>query len=155
MTDNKDIRRLVRIKSNPSTPDGTFSEGETDSGFKFVVVERPWVNNLQGLSCIPRPARHACQWAWSEHHQRFLYHVFDVVGRDAIEIHSANVYEQLKGCFAPGARFEIFEAGSLHSGVPSRTMKGVIASAATLDALHADLKNKDTNEQEPFWLEIL
>ncbi len=151
---NEDITRVVRLKSQPSTPDGTFSEGETDNGFKFVTVEKPWDDDKPDTSCVPRPARKPCRYQYSEKHKRDLYHVLLEEPRTVIEIHAANVHEQLLGCFAPGARFETFAAGSIHPGVPSRDMKGVIASGATLEAFNAAMKNPVTGNQDPFWLEI-
>ncbi len=150
---NEDIKRVVRLKSAPSTPDGTFSDGETDSGFRFVMVEKPWADNHPDTSCIPRPARYPARYQWSEKHQRDLYHILNVPGRTVVEWHGANVHEQLLGCGAPGARFSTFQKDSLHPGVPSRDMKGVLASGATLEALHADLRDAG-GRQEPFWLEI-
>jgi hypothetical protein len=155
---NEDIRRVVKLVRGPSTSDGIFSKGTTDNGFAFVMVERPWLDDLPDVSAIPpepgATARYPVRYAFSAKHKRELYHVLDVPGRTVIEWHGANVFEQLLGCGAPGARVAPFVAGSLHPGVPSRDMNGVIASGATLEALHAALKDPATGEQMPFWLDI-
>lgn len=155
---NEDIIRTVTIRRGSSTPDGTFSLGQTDNGFKFVLLEKPWANDKEDVSCIPPAPGESCRyptrWQWSEKHQRELYHILDIDGRNAIEIHAANVQEQLLGCGAPGARIEMFLKGSIGPNMPSRDTQGVMASVATLSALHAALLDKGTREQMPFWLEI-
>lgn len=151
---NEDIVRVVKLYSHQSAFDGTFSLGETDNGFKFVMVEKPWVENVPDLSCIPRPARYAARCQWSPKHNRDLYHILDVPGRTVIEWHSANVQWQLLGCGAPGTRIATFARDSLGSQLPPVAARGVIASKATLDALHAALRNPTTGEQDPFWLDI-
>ncbi len=145
--------RVVRLKSKPSTDDGTFSDGETDNGFKFVTVEKPWADNKTDISCIPRPGNYHCTFSFSEHFQRNLYHV-EVAGRVGVLFHSANVHEELKGCIAPGARVTVFAKDRVREGIPSRDMNGVIASNATLQAFHASMQNPVTGQQDPFWLEI-
>lgn len=148
------VTRVVKLQSHVSAQDGTFSEGETDTGFKFVTVEKPWKDNLPNVSCVPRPARYVCRWSWSEKHKRNLYHLIDVPERSGCEIHAANVHFQLQGCIAPGARFVSFNKDSISKGMPPVKASGVLASAATLDAFHAAMKNAVTGEQDPFILEI-
>lgn len=151
---NEDIKRVVTLKSQPSAPDGTFSQGETDDGFKFVMVEKPWADNKPDLSCIPRSSRYPARWQWSPKHNTFLYHILEVPNRTAIEWHSANVHWQLLGCGAPGARIDMFAKDSIAPGMPPVDARGVIASANTLIMFHQAMRNKVTKEQDPFWLEI-
>lgn len=153
-----DITRVVTLTSEPSDADGVRSQLLTDNGFKCVTVERPWLDDKPDVSSIPRGRRYRCVWEYSEHHKRFLYHLYGDDARKGVEIHAANVFEQLLGCLAPGASFGVFAPGSAGklNGVtlPTRAMKGVIASGVTLEAFHAAMKNPVTNEQAPFWLDI-
>jgi Family of unknown function (DUF5675) len=80
--------------------DGVFG-WMTVGTFAGFTVERPWLRNQKELSCIPRGTyRIALQF--SPHFQRNLWHVLDVEGREAIEIHPGNRFTDLKGCVAPG-----------------------------------------------------
>jgi hypothetical protein len=69
----------------------------------FVTVERPWLNNQHKVSCIP-PGQYVCRRIDSPKHGD-CFEVMNVPDRDMIEIHSANLAEQLEGCIAPGMQF--------------------------------------------------
>lgn len=150
---SEEIKRFIKIKSGPSIPDGVFSRGVTDTGFKFCMVERPWDGNKPDVSCIPRPACYPATWEYSPKHDCSLYHL-KVKDRTAIELHSANVFEQLLGCGAPGSNMIIFKKDSIRPGLPSRDMLGVMESRKTLAAIHDEMRNKETGKQESFWLEV-
>jgi hypothetical protein len=130
----------------------------SDSGFSAKSVERPWVDNLQGVSCVPpeplaTPIRYLAKWQWSAKHGKNLYHLVGVEGRDEIEMHSANVFEQLLGCIALGEDAAEFAADSLHPGVPSVAMQGVTNSVETMARFEADMRDEDGNQVD-FWLTI-
>ena len=144
--------RSAVLTRQGSTPAGTLGEIATDTGKSYKTVERPWVDNLQGVSCIP-PGRYLCRFQWSEKHGRPLYHALGVPGREEIEIHAANVFEQLLGCIAVGLDHAKFLAGSIHPGVPTVDMVGVTHSGPMLDQLHQDMKDAVGNQQD-FWLTV-
>ena len=146
-----DVTRTVKTTMRSMDPDGKFSDGETDNGFEFVLLEKQWADNQEDLSCVPFPAKYLMLWQWSEKHGKYLYHAQDVPGRTVIEWHGANVQDQILGCGALGARIEEFESGSLGENMPPVNRRGVVASEATLDAFHAAMKNAGTGEQDPFW----
>lgn len=148
-----EIARVVRVRRGPSTPDGVFSDLETDNGYRCVVVEKPDVpGNQPDADCIP-DGRYLGRWRWSPKHAANLYHVDDVPGRSDVEIHAANVHEQLLGCLAPGLMIVVFHAGTLHGGLPTRDMRGVTSSGAALADFHKAMRGPD-GEQQPFWLEV-
>jgi hypothetical protein len=132
--------------------DGTLGQYASDSGFRCATVERPWDDNLADLSCVP-VGRYLCLWTWSPKHNANVYELQDVPGRTAVEIHAANVFEQLLGCIAPGHAVAEFAAGLLPKGLPATAHLGVTESVATLAALEADMRDGDGN-QAPFWLVI-
>lgn len=145
---------LTRIKTGQ---DGTFGEWVSDSGFTCKTVEKPWVNDATDISCIaPLPGvaivTYPCLWQWSTKHECNLYHVQDST-RVAIEIHSANLQMQLKGCIAPGASYGEFQQDSIAPGVPPATCQGVISSVETLAKLEKDMQDDEGN-QMPFLLTI-
>ncbi len=87
---------------------GTFGFLEID-GQRWATGELPDRGNAEGISSIPA-GTYLCQWAWSPKFKRNVYHVQDVPGRTAIEIHPANwmgdaskgLKCELNGCIALG-----------------------------------------------------
>jgi hypothetical protein len=82
--------RIATINSFPSSDEGTFGKFLLDDGWSCFSGELPWRDNQPGHSSIPRPAVYTAYWGWSEKHQAYCYHLRDVPGRSAIEIHAAN-----------------------------------------------------------------
>jgi len=144
--------RSAVLTRQPSTPTGTPGWLTTDTGKKYATIERQWLDDKPDVSSIPL-GRYLCKFQWSEKHGKALYHVLGVPGRTVIEIHAANVYEQLLGCVAVGLDHATFAAGSIHPGVPSVDMVGVTHSGPILDQFHHDMKDQIGNQQD-FWLEI-
>lgn len=132
----------VYIDRNPSTDLGTPGDLTTE-GFTCSVLELPWRNNIHQRSCIT-PGDYVCRWQFSNHFQRDIYHVLDVIGRDAIEIHSANwagdvdkgFKAQLLGCFAPGITY-----GDVT--IDGHTQWGILKSKVALGALEDLLSQQD------------
>ena len=89
--------RLTRFGSIPGM--GTFGKLITD-GFQCLTVEREWKQNLGDESCIPL-GHYECQLYDSPRHGK-VYQVMNVSGRSFIEIHPANIQNELKGCIALG-----------------------------------------------------
>ena len=117
------IATLVR---QPSTDLGTFGVfAIADSNFTCVSLELPWQDNQPNISCVP-VGSYMCTWRWSQSHNRNVYHVENVPGRTAVEIHSANITAQLLGCICLGMGIAIFPAGTF-SGIEVAT-KGVQGS---------------------------
>lgn len=78
---------------------GLLPSGEEMS---FATIELPWKNNLHEISCIP-PGIYQTEWYDSPRHGRVL-RLKDVTDRSQIEIHSANIAMQLRGCIALGKK---------------------------------------------------
>lgn len=142
-------RRAV-LTRGAEGPDGTPGVWLSDSGFSCKTVERPWLNNAPDVSCIPVGV-YTCHWGNSPLHG-WCFYVMDVPNRGNIEIHSANLYDQLLGCIAPGLDFGVFVAGTMmHIEGPNglevaplpRNMKGVINSKEALALLEHDLGTND------------
>lgn len=155
--------RSAKLTREASSDDGTFGTYVSDRGFTCRTVELPWRDNAPNISCVP-PGRYPCRRRWSEKHGKNLYHVDDVPGRDADEIHSANVAgdvakgygSQLLGCIAPGADVAVFPENSIHQDehMPPRDQRGVTSSSTTLASLEADMRDEDGAPTD-FWLEIV
>jgi len=147
--------RIVTLTSQDSTPDGVFSDWVSDSGFKCKTLELPWDNNIPDKSCIPS-GWYDVTWAWSAKHNCNLYHVQGVPNRSNVEIHSANVIQQLLGCLAPGSSVVTFGIGNdMGNGlILPRDQQGVAQSKFTLSALEADLRD-DNGNQVPFRLNVI
>lgn len=67
------------------------------------TLERPWLNNENGISCIPAGLYKVTKFNSPSKGEVFLLH--DVPGRSMIEMHVANHVSELKGCIAVGQYF--------------------------------------------------
>ena len=146
--------RNITLRREPSIPDGTFGEWISDSGFTCKTLEKPWADNKPNQSCVPI-GRYHCLWQWSPKHQMNLYHLQDVPGREAIEIHSANIQSQLQGCISLGFSIAVFTANSIKQGIPQINTKGVTSSMETMVRMETDMRDTKTGEQLPFALTIM
>ena len=124
--------RTVTICRSPSTEWGTF--GHLSTGiFDCRTLERPGVGEHP---CIPCGV-YDVVWTIGVHpNHPEVYEVRNVPGRTAILIHSANVYEQLLGCIAPGKDVEVMDLD--YEGQHINHL-GVTSSKDTLAALIKDL----------------
>ena len=83
--------KKVTVFRGPSTDEGTFGTFrlESNGALEWHSLELPDRDNLPRVSSIPA-GTYIARLAWSEHFQRQLYHLQNVPGRDAVEIHPAN-----------------------------------------------------------------
>lgn len=99
----------------------------------YQVIERPWMNNEQNISCIPTgiyKARFLKQSSSGRY--RNIYHLEGVKNRTGILIHSGNVVNQSKGCLLIGLKRGVL------AGKPA-----VINSKAALSMLAAEMSSLD------------
>jgi hypothetical protein len=97
--------KLLRVSG---TADSTYGVLIGDDGIPFdVTVERPWLDNQTGISCIP-PGTYTCtRFNSSEFGQTFV--ITGVPDREDIEFHWGNWSSDSKGCVIVGEIFEIVE----------------------------------------------
>lgn len=96
----------VILARTGQTLDGMFGALSYDGKQIAVTVERPWNNNKPGISCIPAGSYPVTRFKSPHNGDCFLLH--NVEDRSEIEMHAANVAEQLRGCIAPGKTFATF-----------------------------------------------
>lgn len=96
-----------------------------DGTVECQTIERPWLNNQHGVSCIPA-GLYPCTLRFSPHHGFAVYGVENVPNRSDIEIHAANLPTQLLGCVALGE-----SRGTLNG------QDAVLASQAAVDVFMA------------------
>ncbi|MGE4487891.1 MAG: DUF5675 family protein [Synergistaceae bacterium] len=89
------------------------------------TIERPWLDNQPGISCIPE-ATYKVVPDNSGKHQYFK--ILDVEDRESIEIHVANKAKELNGCIACGDAVLTASDGE----------RMVLHSRKTMDALKAE-----------------
>lgn len=88
---------IERFAYAPSYTLGVLRVGE----FECFTIERPWLDNRAGLSCIP-------EGTYAGRLRRYYAGKYDVPGfvevpgRSDILIHKANRASELRGCVAPG-----------------------------------------------------
>jgi len=81
-----------------------------------VTVERPWLNNAKGVSCIPAGV-YLCKRVNSPKFGN-TFEVTGVPNRDAILLHKGNLASDSHGCIILGEAFDPIkgEDGVAHSG---------------------------------------
>ena len=143
--------RQATLSRAPSTPNETCGDWLSDSGFAAKTIERIWLNDAPNISC-EKEGEYLCLWQFSKAHGRNLYHLQTTDGRGGIEIHAANVADQLRGCIAIGDSLTQFGKNSIALGMPLKDCWGVTDSVATIYKLEADMR--DGENQCPFTLTI-
>jgi len=124
---------LVRFTS---TDAGTFGV-MLDEGIPFcLTIERPWLNNLREVSCIPTGI-YICKRINSPKFGN-TFEVTNVFGRSEILFHKGNIMDDSHGCIILGEQYELL------NGKPA-----VIASGKAFEEFLS--KTKDVNE---FVLEV-
>lgn len=75
------------------------------NGELFHLIERPWLNNRQNISCIPCGVYRVDYMARSSSGKyKGVYWVRDVPGRSGILIHNGNIVAHSYGCLIVGMR---------------------------------------------------
>lgn len=89
----------------------------------LVTVERPWLSNLRGESCIPEGVYECKPFSGAKF--KNVFQVMDVPNRTYILFHAANYAHELQGCIAPGLEL-----------MPEKSeLLGVINSRAAMERL--------------------
>ena len=86
---------------------GTFGELTLPDGQIIYTVERPWIKNERGVSCIPI-GKYQCK---PRFYNRGGYDAFEVVGvkgRTHILFHIGNRPRDSKGCILPNEKLGCF-----------------------------------------------
>ena len=94
----------MKLKRIAFSEHGTFGV-LIDNGVPFcLTLERPWLNNKKGESCIPA-GLYTCKRTISP---RFgeTFEVAKVLGRSHILIHKGNIAEDSHGCIILGEQYE-------------------------------------------------
>ena len=100
--------KVFTLKSFASTKEGTFGvlfepnkEGEL---LPFcLTLERRWLNNEKGKSCIPRPSENLCKRVLSPH----FGDTFEVIcpPREKVLCHKGNLDDDSHGCIILGEMY--------------------------------------------------
>lgn len=79
-----------------------------------VTLERPWLNNTIGKSCIPT-GDYICKRVMSPKFGN-TFQVMDVPGRSHILFHKGNIDDDTEGCILIGEEYSIWDDGSVSIG---------------------------------------
>jgi hypothetical protein len=69
--------------------------------FNSHVLERGWLDNQRNVSCV-HAGIYPLRLEYSNKFKRKLWEAFNVPNRNECKFHSANFWNELNGCFAPG-----------------------------------------------------
>lgn len=88
------------------TDKSTIGKLYIDSVFECYILELPWKDNQNNISCIPEGFYH---WKirnepYSKYHYPHL-HITNVVDRSFILLHIGNYPKDTKGCLLPGTSY--------------------------------------------------
>lgn len=94
---------LVRTSDNGTQCTGTFKilDEFGNEIFSCLTLERPWLDNQKGISCIPT-GKYIVQWGHMNSVNKDHYQVFNVTSRTAIFIHGGNRFADSHGCILLG-----------------------------------------------------
>ncbi len=129
------VIRIDRIKS-VSSGSATYGKMYFNGTFLGYTVERPWVDNRKGVSCIPEGIYNMVPHNSQKFGNVVAFHApdlnvyaNDVLAKDAVEpyrsyclIHAANFSYQLQGCVAPGDRWMKDSKGNIIGVGSSRSV---------------------------------
>ena len=73
--------------------------------FTAVALERGWLENKQGVSCIPGNYSYILLYEYSDKFKKHLWEIKGVYNRSECKFHSANYWKDLNGCVALGEIF--------------------------------------------------
>lgn len=137
-------RRIVTLTRDLKNSGPLGTPGHIDTGsFQCASLERPPAGYVKDHPSIPA-GEYDVDWTDVHPHHNPCYEIMHVPGRTAILIHSANWFQQLLGCVAPGAKWEeVVDLGGEHLGAPGAKQLGVSASGPALKALLDDLHRQN------------
>src|SRR5574341_631744 len=92
--------KLVRVARNSEATYGVLVQGDIPFA---VTLERPWLDNQKGESCIPA-SHYICRRVESPKFGN-TFEITDVPGRDAILFHKGNLSDDTHGCILVGEQF--------------------------------------------------
>jgi hypothetical protein len=102
---------MITLKRISYRADGTFGVLlENDEPFA-LTVERAWLDNAVGKSCIP-PGIYTCRRVQSPKFGN-TFEVTNVAGRSAILFHKGNIDDDSHGCILIGEEFTHWNDGSV------------------------------------------
>jgi len=87
---------------------GTFGRLHLPDGHIIYTVERPWLRNERGISCIPE-GDYTCRPSRYHRGGYDAIEVMDVPDRSRILIHIGNWPADVQGCIAVGERIECID----------------------------------------------
>lgn len=104
---NADIVKMIRTASRK---DGVFGTLAINNMPIAVTLERPWLDNRKGESCIPSGS-YICRRVQSP---KFgdTFEITNVAGRSYILFHTGNIDDDSHGCVILGESFNVWGDGS-------------------------------------------
>ncbi len=96
---------------------GTFGWLTTPSGARYATVERPWLKNERGESCIPI-GLYFCEPRRFNKGGYDAIHIKDVPDRSHILMHIANFPDEVEGCIGINRRHGVLD--NQWAGIDSR-----------------------------------
>ena len=139
--------RKIRLLRGISTDNGVFGYIIEGSEYVCLTLERPWMDNQRGISCVPTGTYVAKRVSLAEHphiakiiRTPSIATVFELQGvesRSGIFIHPGNVYTDSEGCILVGSS----RSENIKNGLP-----GITNSQSTFKLFMDRFGNEDELE---------
>lgn len=108
----------INTKSYPDCTIGRMSAGN----FNCFTLELPWLDNQNGISCIPASVYDVEKYYSPKHGQVLLFK--NVVSRSMIEVHAGNYTSQIEGCILVGKSITYLDSDTIPDVTSSKDTLG-------------------------------
>lgn len=112
-------RNIAGAQHLDKQTNGTMRADNGDKKLQIYTLERPWLNNAQGVSSIPAGV-YQVKKVPASHIPYPHFAIQNVPNRSGVCIHIANYVNQLEGCIAVGMALKDVNADGLLDTVSSK-----------------------------------
>ena len=113
----------INTKSYPDCTIGRLNVGD----FNCFTLELPWLDNQNGISCIPAGDYAVEKYQSPKHGQVLLFK--NVLSRSMIEIHAGNYTRQIEGCILVGKSIAYLDSDTIPDVTSSKDTMGKLLAA--------------------------
>ena len=118
------MKRIVLTRINEGHKACTLGVMTYENQFFLTTLERPWLDNKNNVSCIPKGVYKCVRWKSAKYAN--AWHVQNVPSREAILIHVGNFPKDTEGCILVGTEFG--KDSVLNSKVALAKLNGLMQS---------------------------
>jgi len=131
--------KMLRIASRLDGVTSVFLDNILDQWLPFALtLERPWLNNAKGISCIPA-GTYICKRVDSPKFGN-TFEVTGVPNRDAILLHKGNIDDDSHGCILVGEQFSVWQDNSCSISASDAGFKEFLARTVAINEFELEIR---------------